>query len=283
MAIGGAEQGAIIELMHGKYGQILEIEAQWQIRFQEGDMRPRIEHFHDAVRALTSGEASIYDKDSRLSVEHLASDIAHLRHIQDKPVGHINKSTERSLSTALVKKGEAGASYAKLPPSGVRTELAALYAGYTIFFAALFAPVAEKNYKTRVDEIDNTVSDLGLIEQIVEQLVSGRLTAEQAIQELMHVEHDQLRERLQQMLSNKKLSAKERQEIKAMLGQIEKGLDKEKKGVEQAHLSYATGQLAIYEQSKDMIKGLAAQGLNLAGKFLENSVRAAQQGKGRGI
>ncbi|MFO0109587.1 MAG: hypothetical protein ACK52W_03515, partial [Alphaproteobacteria bacterium] len=80
------EQDAILTLMQGKYEHILPIEAEWGIRFEEGDMRPRIEHFHDAVRALTSG-ADIFDKASRLSVEHLAYDLSQLRQIQSRPVG----------------------------------------------------------------------------------------------------------------------------------------------------------------------------------------------------
>jgi hypothetical protein len=75
MRFDSREQVAIVELMSGKYAQILTIETEWHIRLHEGDMRPRVEHFHDAVRALTSGSASIYEKNSRLSVEHLAYDI----------------------------------------------------------------------------------------------------------------------------------------------------------------------------------------------------------------
>ena len=67
MTFNHSQQQAIIELMTGKYAQILPIEQEWGIRLHEGDMRPRIEHFHDAVRALTSGEANIYEKNSRLS------------------------------------------------------------------------------------------------------------------------------------------------------------------------------------------------------------------------
>ena len=125
MAIGSESQAAIIELMHGKYQRLLAIETQWGIRLKEGDMRPRIEHFHDAVRALTSGEADIYAKNSRLSVEHLAYDIALLRQIQNKPVGTINRVTEKSASTAVVKQGQAGASPPRMPPQQARPDAAA--------------------------------------------------------------------------------------------------------------------------------------------------------------
>lgn len=281
MAIGDQSQVAIIELMSGKYGQILAVEAEWGIRLTEGDMRPRIEHFHDAVRALTSGSADIYAKHSRLSVEHLAYDLSLLRQVQNKPVGTINRSTEKSTSDALVKMGEAGASRSKMPPSAVRMEIAALYCGYTVFFAALFVEVADRNYQSRSDVIDETVSDIGVIEEVLDQLIAGKITAAQAMQELQHVERDDLRERLQAMLARKGLSAREKQEARAMLGTIEKGLAKEKKDLDAAHMNYRTGQLAIYEDTKDIVKQLASQGLNLAGKFVENAM-AKGQGQGRG-
>lgn len=283
MAFDAAEQAAIIELMNGKYHTILSIENEWNIRLAEGDMRARIEHFHDAVRALTSGSAGLYEKHSRLSVEQLAYDLSLLRQVQDRPVGTINRATEKSLATALVKQNEAVAGYAKLPPQGLRTELVMLYRDYTVFFAALFAEVAERNYQSRVDYIDASVADIGLIEQILEQLVAGTMTPEQALQEMMHVERDDLRERIQALLARKKLSVREKQEALALLGEIERGLEQEKKNIEQSHMTYSTGQLAVYEDAKDTVKRLASAGLNLAGRFVENAMLAAQRGKGRGF
>lgn len=282
MAIGSAEQGAIIELMHGKYQQLAAIEGEWGIRLSEGDMRPRIEHFHDAVRALTSGSDDVYAKNSRLSVEALAYDLSLLRGIPERPVGYINRTTEKSFSTAVVKSNEAGAGIPKMPPAGVRAELAQLYRDYTVFFAALFAQVADRNFKSRVDEVDATVADIGLIEQIMAQLMAGKMSNQQAMSEMNHVERDDLRERIQQMLARKVLSGREKQEAMAMLGQIEQGLNREKKQVEQAHMNYATGQLAVYEEAKDTVKRLASQGLNLAGKFLDNAMQQAGRGAGRG-
>ncbi len=285
MAFGGKEQAAIIELMAGKYAQIVPIEAEWGIRLKEGDMRERIEHFHDAVRALTSGEADIYEKHSRLSVEHLAYDLGQLRQIQGKPVGYINRATEKSASTQLVNRGEAGASQSKLPPQRVRSELSALYKDYTVFFAAIFSEIADRNFQSRSDTIDTAVEDIAVIEEVIQQLIAGKISNAQAMDEMMHVERDDLRERLQQMLANKNMSAREKQEALALLGKIDKGLAAEKKALEQSHLHYATGQLAVYEDSKDIVKKLAQQGLNLAGQFVDNALRANQQGKGhsRGV
>jgi hypothetical protein len=283
MAIGAGEQGAIIELMSGKYQQLAAIEGEWGIRLSEGDMRPRIEHFHDAVRALTSGSASIYEKGTRLSVEQLAYDLSLLRQIPDRPLGSINRSTEKSFSTALVKESEAGASFSKMPPQQIRSELTQLYKDYTVFFAALFAVIADRNFQARVDAIDANVADIGLIEQIMQQLITGKMSNAQAMQEVMHVERDDLRERIQAMLARKVLSGREKQEALAMLAQVERGLAVEKKQVEQAHLTYATGQLAVYEDAKELVKKLAGAGLNLAGKFLESAMaKAAGAGRAHG-
>ena len=285
MGFDGAEQGAIIELMHGKYSQILPIEMEWGIRLHEGDWRPRIEHFHDAVRALTSGSDDMYSKNSRLSVEHLAYDLGQLRQIQNKPVGLINRATEKSAGTALVKQKDAGAgNIPKMPPQAVRGQITSLYRDYMVFFAALFAQVADTNFEVRTETIDSSVADLDLIEQVLKQLIAGKITNAQAMEEMMHVERDDLRVRIQMMLTKKSLSAREKQEALAMIGQIEKGLGEEKKKLDQSHMHYATGQLAVYEESKETIKRMQQQGLNLAGKFVESAMsKSTGQGKGRGV
>lgn len=283
MSIDTSEQAALIKQMNAQYARILPIETEWSIRLHEGDWRPRVEHFHDAVRALTSGEADIYQKNSRLSVEHLAYDLGQLRQIQDKPLGKISRGTQKSASTQLARMDEAATPYIKMPPQAVRAELTALYRDYMVYYAALFSDVADRNYKSRQDAITSTQQDLDVIEQVIGQLMAGKLSAGQAMEEIMHVERDDLRERMQRMLASKQLSAREKQEALTLISQIEQGLTQEKKGLDQSHMHYATGQLAVYEQSKETIKRMAAQGLNLAGRFTENALRGSGQGKGRGV
>lgn len=275
---------ALVQLMHQHYDTILPIESEWQIRFSEGDMRPRIEHFHDAVRAYTSGSADLYEKHSRLSVEHLAYDLSRLRQIQDKPVGamHAANAAVDASGQAIVKQGQ-GPAAGKIPPARLRAELAAHYKNYTVFFAALFAEQADMNFKTRQEMMDATIGDLGMVEEMLNQLASGALNQQEAMQESYHIEHDQLRERLQQLLgSSSKLSAGDKDKVLQMLGMIEQGLQAEQAQLDSAHTNYVTGQLMVYEQSKDLLKKLLASGLNLAGKFLETAMSAAQ-GKGRGV
>lgn len=280
MVTGQQEQEAILNLMHGKYERILVLEAEWGIRFAEGDMRPRIEHFHDAVRAFTSGE-DIYGKHSRLSVEYLAYDLALLRQIQDRPVGSINRATEKSTGNALMRLVAGAAPTSKLPPQGVRSELTQHYKDYTVFFAAIFAPIADRNFKSRQEQGDQQIADVGLVEDILEQLANGQMDVGTAQAELNHVEMDDLRERIQMLLASKKLTAKEKQDALAMLGQVEKGLKDEQKRMDDAHTSYVTGQLAVYEDAKDVVKKLASAGLNLAGKFLQNAIQQSGHGRGR--
>ncbi len=282
MAFDGSEQAAIIELMHGKYGQLLAIESEWGVRLHEGDWRPRIEHFHDAVRALTSGSDDIYAKNSRLSVENLAYDLGQLRRIQEKPIGLINKVTEKSAGSQVVKVSDAGATTPRMPPQAVRGQITALYRDYMVFFAALFAPVADTNFNARTDTIERSMNDLDLIEQTMKQLIAGKLSTAQAMEEMMHVERDDLRERIQAMLARKTLTAREKQETLTLIATIEKGLKDQRKNLDASHMNYATGQLAVYEDSKETIKRLQQQGLNLAGKFVENAMQVAGKGRGQG-
>jgi hypothetical protein len=273
-------QEAVIRLMNELRAEIAAIEQPWAIRFTEADMRPRIEHFHDAVRALTSGSADIYARDSRLSVEHLAYDLGQLRLIQQKPVGTINRSTQPSLEGSLVEYGKSPGN-TRLPDQKTRQELSALYKRYTLFFAALFAQTAEENFTVRSEESEAQKTDLAMIEQVLKQLVNGQLTPKQAEQELNHVERDDLRDALQAMTRKGKMSPADLMKATGMISTIKSGLKTQQDAAAKAHHAYATGQLAVYEDGKDLVKKLAAQGLNLAGKFVAQAAQGQGQGRGR--
>lgn len=275
-----SEAEAVISIMHGQYDQIVAIESEWGVRFREGDMRPRIEYFHDAVRALTSGSEDPYAKHSRLSVEHLAYDVVQLRNIPARPIVKYQR-LDASPSGDLVVQGQGGARSAA-PDRATKNQLAQLYKDYTVLFVALFAQTAEDNFQVRSDEVDNTVEDIALIDDMLNKIVSGEMTVAQAQAMLDQLENDQMREKLQLMLRSKQIGIAEKDQMTDQLGQLSSQLDDEKRKVEQAHLSYATGQLAVYEDAKETVKRLAGQGLNLAGKFVENAMSQAQ-GQGRGM
>ena len=272
---------ALVPIMNGQYEQIARLEEEWGIRFREGDLRARIDYFHDAVRALTSGEADIYARDSRLSVEYLAYDIACLREIQVNPVGRMHIAMEKSVSTEVVST-EMGASNKRSgPPRHVKAELKELYKDYTVLFAALFAEVADVNFKARSEDVDSAVEDIGLAEKVLQQLANGDINKEQATILLDQIEQDELREKLQQTIATQTILHAQAEQIMAQLNGAEGQLDAEKEKIDKAHLSYVTSQLAVYEESKETIKRLAAQGMNLAGKFVENAL-SQSKGTGRG-
>lgn len=277
------ELKAVMALMGEHYTHIREIERVWGIRFSEQDLRPRIEHFHDAVRALTSGSEDPYNKHARLSVEYLAYDLAQLRLIQTKPLGSINFSNSApptGQENALVNKSQIS-SQGHLPDQKTRRELVTLYTHYTLLFAALFAPTAEDGFRVRSEQAESQIEDMAIIEQTLKQLIAGSMSTKQAQDALIHVDRDDVREALMTILSKGKISPSDMTQAQSMVTTIKQGLSKEKKAVEQAHTHYTMAQLAIYEASRDMVKQMAAKGLNLAGKFLENATRAAGQSRGR--
>lgn len=276
------EHQALLPLMHAKYEAILPIEAQWGIRFAEGDMRARVEYFHDAVRAFTSG-ASRDEKGSRLSVEYIAHDIAQLHLIQEKPLGKIYGAIEKSPSGALIKTGEGlvPSAQGKTPPVSVRADLKQHYKSYTVFFTALLSETADRNYFARCEEMDETLADIGLIETILKQLADGRLTQREAQEALSGITHDVLRTRMQGLLARKTVSAREKQEAVGLIAQAEKAVNAQRSNLDNAHLRMATTKMHIFHDSKDVVKELMTSGMNVAGKFLQNAVQQSA-GKGQG-
>ncbi len=272
-------QQAVVALLGELFARIRPIEDEWGIRLREQDLRPRIEHFHDAVRALTSGDAKAYASGGRLSVEYLAYDLGQLRAVQAKPVGLINRATQKPAPGAMVVKGDASAR--ALPDQKTRGELAKLYKQYTVFYAALFAVQAGDDFQVRSEQAEQQMDDLASIQAVLQKLLKGQITAREAENAMMHVERDDLRERMNSMLRKGKPSPADMTQAMNSITTIRQGLVGEKKKIADAHLSYATGQLAVYEESRDMVKQMAGQGLNLAGKFLQQAAQQAGMGRGR--
>ncbi len=270
-------QQAVVALMGELYARILPIEAQWGIGLREQDLRARIEHFHDAVRALSAGNSTAYGKGGRLSVEYLAYDLAQLRIIGTKPMTGVRRR-EVVTQGALVPLGQAASP--GMPDQRTRGELAKLYQQYTVFYAALFAPVAEDDFRLRSEQAEQQMDDLASVLAVLQQLMKGAISAREADDAMVHVEHDALRERMSAMLKQAKPRAADVTQAITSIGTIKQGLVADKKSVADAHLRYATGQLAVYEDGRDVVKQMAAKGLNLAGKFLEQAARNAAMGRG---
>lgn len=271
---------SLIPIMNGQYEQIYAIELAWGIRLREGDMRPRIEYFHDAVRALTSGQ-SPYEKTGRLSVQQLAWDVAQLREVPHNPFGRIHDGAPTTAGDALVTQDDAVARGASASPRQVRAELAQLYKDYTVLFVALFAETADINFRAQQEEVDTIIADIGQAESVIKRLGKGEINPQQAQLLMGSIEQDSLREQLNAAIANGQIRTQAAQMLAGLKG-VQQRIDAEFKATDQAHMHYATSRLAVYEESKDLIKRLGAQGLNLAGKFVEAAMtQGAGRGKGR--
>lgn len=272
-----SEAQALVKLLTSIYEEIRAVEIDYAVRVSEGDMRPRIEYFHDAVRAYTSGDAG----SRRLSVEHLAHDLSWLRHIQAHPLAMMKTARGASPKTTLVPHGHpAGAP--RRPDRDTRTQLAERYKQYTVIFSALLAEKADRDYKTRIEEHDSAVEDVAQLQQMIELVAKGQAKMEDLEQAIEMIDDDTLRQKIALMMHD--YAQRKRFESEQFIKKLKEAMaehDRAIAALEQAHFSYATSQLMVFEESKEMVKNLAGQGLNLAGKFLANAVQEAGRG-GRG-
>lgn len=277
--VNAAEQEAIVQFLLRIHADICQLETGLQLLAGDGDYRPRIEHFHDAVRAFTSGNPTAREPGGRLSVEWLAYDLQALRYIHAKPMAILAKhdaalSPEKQIIEIPP--------HALVPPPkqadrATRDQLAELYQHYALLFAALLKPFADRDWQARTDALNNDVRD---IHALLDQFDHGKLDA--AMATIQQLEDPKLRQELMTFIQQQK--QKKSEELQALLSGLKKTAkqkDEEIAAVEKAHLQYGLAQLAIYEAAKDLLKKMARSGMNLAGKFVENAVRETQREMGR--
>jgi hypothetical protein len=272
------EKEQLVRMLTSLYHEIRPIEQQWGIQVTQNDHRPRIERFHDAVRALTSGTADPYAKDSRLAVEKLAIDVQYLRHIQALPMGDASNKAPSS-KTDIVTKQMADDRPASRREA--KTALAEHYKHYTVIFVALFHDPADYNYQTRMEDNNQQVEDMATLVKLMEGLIQGQ--AQQAEIEHLADELDnaELRQKIANLLAQQ--SGQVRDNAASVIADLQThiaDIDQELQKMNAAHMNYATAQLAVYEQSKDLVKKMVAQGLNVLGRFAE---QAMAQGQGQGL
>ena len=266
---------ALIPILNGIYSEIREIEAYLGIQVDASDMRPRIEYFHDAIRAVTNGMFG----SKRLSVEFLAYDIAMLRHIQGNPLAR-SKSAKENLSpnTNLVVASDAGS---RANSINYRSKLTESYKNYAVLFVALLSETADRNYQSRIDEHNNDVENIAVLENKAKATLKKQ-DVEMNIEELVHqyIDEPELAQKILAAFAGRK-KAKASTALQKFSEMI-KNADKQIKTIEEAHLNYTTNQLGIYEGAKDVVKKMAMNGMNIVGDFVENAVRTATKG-GRGF
>jgi len=255
----------------------------------DSDLRPRIEHFHDAVRVLMQNPEAMHLPHGRLSVEQLAFDVKALRMIMEKPLVRIDGMPYRKMRSASKDVMDvAGALAVANPPEGmnnaIRSQLGQLYKTYTVMFVALFAESANRNFKTRQEEHNSAVEDLAEVEQMIRQYEAGRVSEAEVEDAVDNVQNPELRHKLMVAL-HQKTQAKRAlmNNLKAFIAAQIKGIDGMIAEMDKAHKTYLTGQMVMLQDSQALVKRFASQGMNLAGQFLANATQAVGKGAGRGF
>jgi len=283
MKLSDREQEQIIGLLTRLYDEIGAIEGEYTLFIGEGDFRPRIEYFHDAIRAYSSQNASAREQGGRLTVEWLAYDIQCLRYLQSMPLSPFTpKGGVQSPGADLVNLDHNLVAKPKRPDRTTKERLVELYQHYAVLFAALLKPLADFDYHERIDELNNDVKDINAIIQQFEGLMAGKKNINSIAQLAQHLEDDQLRGEIIAFLQ--KQGAKTTENTKKMIGYLKthtRKKDKSIRKIEDAHLNYALSQLAVFEASRDLLKKMAGQGMNLVGKFVENSIAETRRDMGR--
>jgi hypothetical protein len=270
-------QQALLSLIHGKYAQIRDIETQYQIFGHEGDYRPRIEYYHDALRALGSGTDDGLTKHSRLSAEHLAYDIEMLRLISARPTTAGRGEQHYSVSDALVPTGMHGEEFR--PDRQAKQDLGKHYKDYTVYFSAIMVDYMEDNIKARKEESDILIQDCHNLEGLLTQLANGIIDAATMVKAANQLEHDGLRRKILTMLSQGTPSKKDLMGAVGFVQNARHQIKEEMTALDQAGMRFASSQLMVYEQARDMVKSMASQGMNIAGKHTAQTVDSS---KGRG-
>lgn len=288
------KRDALMTVMNKAYHDIRAIEVEHGLNVGGTDYRPRIEYFHDAVRVLSHQPEQMYVEKTRLSVEHLAYDMSCLRYIQEKPLAKLNHDNPAPRMRAAPE----GMLQLPPPPGCVmepvrqprpmlpttRALLAEHYRTYAVMYAALFAESANTNFHTRVAENDTGVEDLAQLKRMIEMAEQGAVPPERVEEAILHVEDTQLRDQLIALFHRKALKRKaESQVMKQLLDEQMFRLDVEIKAMDKAHMSFLTGQMLMFHDAKDLVRKLSAQGLGMAGQFLENALsQATGRGQGQG-
>jgi hypothetical protein len=276
MQTSSSSKDALLPILNELYQRIYQAEVEIGLFAGKRDHRPRVERFHDAVRAYTSG-ISPYEANSRLAIEQLAWDISMLRTIQSSPLTPIPGSQKTSPSTGLAVRGEnavGGTGNPRAQARALKGQLAADYKNYAVMFTALLAETADMNHANRMEEKDALVGELANLRSSI----SGKTV------NLQHKAGSSIYDpqTLTDVLSILPKGTFAAAEATALLNNAMTRIDQQQAKIDKAHLSWLSGQLAMYEQGKEVVQQLMRQGLNLAGRFLEETMSRSDPGRGRG-
>jgi len=279
MKLSASEKESLVGLLARIYGDIRDIEEEFNLLAGNHDFRPRIEYFHDAIRAFTSQDAKELEAGGRLSIELLAYDLSCLRYIHAQPLAPFTPHGETlSPHTEVVAVKPGLVPKAKRPERAVRERISELYQHYAVLFAALLKPFADRDYQDRVSDLNEDVRD---INAIIQQLAGGK-SIEQIMASINHLDDDELRQLLTRFLQEQRhKKSDDCRKMNDYLKQQSTRKDKDIAAIEAAHMNYALAQLAVFEGSRDFLKKMAGQGMNLVGKFVEDAMAKTQREMGR--
>jgi hypothetical protein len=275
-----ANKQSLLPLMHGKYVQIRELEIQYHIFGHEGDYRPRIEYFHDAVRALGGDEDDGQTKHSRLAAERLAYDIEMLRYISARPATAGRGDHHFSTGDALVAEGMQGRE--SRMDRQIKQELGQHYKDYTVYFAAVMVDFMEDNILSRKEESDLLIQDCYNLESLLTDLAKGSIDVTMMMKAASQLEHDGLRHKIQSMLAQGVPDKQQLTNAVAFVQSARNQIKAEMVEMDKAGMRFVSSQLMVYEQSRDMVKKMAAQGMNIAGKHTAQTIGDHDKGRGSG-
>ncbi|MCE2927129.1 MAG: hypothetical protein LW823_05760 [Rickettsiales bacterium] len=278
MKLSPKEQEQLVSLMTRLYEEIRAIESDYALVIGEGDFRPRIDYFHDAVQALFSGDSKHLENGGRLGVEFLSYDVQCLRYILSMPLSPFKaKGGMDSPHSELVALDHQLVATPKRPDRKTKERLVELYQNYSVLFAALLKPQADADTHERTGDLDQDVRELSAIIQQCEKGNSSAIT-----NLANHLEDERLRAELIAFIQNGGMKKPELiKKLIAGLKNKSKAKDKQRAKLEQAHMDYSLTQLALFENSRDMLKKMATQGMNLVGNFVEASISQTRREMGR--
>ncbi len=278
MKLSPEEQESIIGLLTRIYTDICEIEQQYQLFIGEGDFRPRIEHFHDAIRAYSSQKPEHFEDGGRLGIELLNYDLSCLRYILSMPLSPFTPNGEMlSPSADMVALDHKLVAQKTRPDRKTKERLVELYQNYSVLFAALLKPQADDDYHERTDDLNNDVKN---INTIIEQLKTNNMNG--VAQTMQNLEDEQLHKELVALIQHE--NGRSPENIKKLIRYLKERLkrkDKQMATIEKAYMDYGLNQLSLFENSRDMLKKMAAQGMNLVGNFVEASIAETRREMGR--
>jgi predicted transcriptional regulator len=272
------EQKSVVNILLRYWEEISAMEREFSLQVGKGDMRPRIDYFHDAVRAYTSQRPNA-EMQARLSIEMLSYDVQCLRYIASMPMASITHDAHNlSSGSQLIKTAPGLMEAGKRAGRDVKNRLQELYEQYGVLFASLLKQTAENEYLERTDALNHEVEE---INRLIDAL-SNNASMEQVTTLINHLTDETLKRDL--LLLIPQMKGKSAGALSGLIGRLRANIqknDKRIRGVDNCYHQYVTAQLAIYEEAKDMLKKMASQGMNLVGQFVEASVRGTKAGRGR--